>query len=142
MANFKVIQNNKGIGLLELLISLSIMAILSAMVAPNFLHTIDRTRLRSDIQSARVIQNALELYIAETGKNMREINSTELVDRLVGSGHLQSRSSDPQTPYAAWILQGDLVKLDITSSDLSERTTSGLSDNEISLLEGFNRERE
>ena len=92
----------KGFTLLELLIALAILAIIAAILIPNFFVTTDRARLRSDIQSARVIQNAIDLYNAERTPNITgDINDATLT-RLYDAGFLRERTPSPQTYLAVW----------------------------------------
>ena len=91
----------KGFTLLELLIALAILAIIAAILIPNFFATTDRARLRSDIQSARVIQNAIELYRAERGANPTgDMNA--VLNTLTNAGFLRARYTDIQTEGAVW----------------------------------------
>jgi len=109
-------KTNKGFTLLELLIALAILAIIAAILIPNFFATTDRARLRSDIQSARVIQNAIELYRAERGQDPPgDINA--VLAHLTTAGFLRVRDTDTQTEGAQWaILDGIGVVVDINSS--------------------------
>ena len=95
------IKNNKGFTLLELLIALAILAIIAAILIPNFFATTDRARLRSDIQSARVIQNAIELYRAERGL-APDGNMTTILESLTEAGFLRAAYTDIQTEGAVW----------------------------------------
>ena len=98
-----------GFTLLELLIALAIIAIIAAILIPNFFATTDRARLRSDIQSARVIQSAIELYRAERNAEPAGIvpagggapNAQAIVDHLYNADFLNSNSA-PQTEGAVW----------------------------------------
>ena len=106
----------KGFTLLELLIALAILAIIAAILIPNFFATTDRARLRSDIQSARVIQNAIELYRAERG-NAPQGDMTAVRIRLIETGFLRERDADPQTEGAVWAYDNDIgVMVNIQAS--------------------------
>ena len=94
----------KGFTLMELTIVLAILAIIAVILIPTFLNTTDRARLRSDIQSARAIQNAMDLYRAERnpistwGANV----TTELLRDLYRAGYFSVENPLPQTEGAAW----------------------------------------
>ena len=120
-------KTNKGFTLLELLIALAILAIIAAILIPNFFVTTDRARLRSDIQSARVIQNAIDLYNAERTPNITgNINDAILV-RLYDAGFLRERTPSPQTYLAEWATRDNLVVVDINLSlDNVHRIYAGL----------------
>ena len=108
----------KGFTLLELLIALAIIAIIAAILIPNFFATTDRARLRSDIQSARVIQNAMELYRAERGAYPTG-NINEILDRLYATDFLSAQAT-PQTELAVWAIEttprGVVVRVNISLS--------------------------
>jgi len=96
-------KKHGGFTLLELLIALAILAVIAAILIPNFFATTDRARLRSDIQSARVIQNAIELYRAERGIPPAGIGMDAVLETLTESGFLRARYADIQTEGAAWV---------------------------------------
>jgi len=102
--------STKGFTLLELLIALAVLAIIAAILIPNFFATTDRARLRSDVQSTRVIQNAMELYRAERGDYPAPTaatsggatnNAQAIVNHLAVTGFL-SDNSEPQSDLAVW----------------------------------------
>ena len=94
---------NKGFTLMELTIVLAILAILALILVPIFLNSTDRARLRGDIQSARVIQNAVELYRVERGRTLTGSMST-ILTTLENSGFLSASDTDIQTEGASWII--------------------------------------
>ena len=110
-------KNTRGFTLLELLIALAILAIIAAILIPNFFATTDRARLRSDIQSARVIQNAIELYRAERGEMPEGTNMSTILETLSGAGFLNVSHYDIQTEGAVWDTDPDIgVIVDISGS--------------------------
>jgi len=105
-----------GFTLLELLIAPAILAIIAAILIPNFFLTTDRARLRSDIQSARVIQNAIDLYNAERTPSISG-DMDAILERLHTSGFLRERYARPQTEGATWGTHTTLgVVVNITAS--------------------------
>lgn len=57
-------RNNKGLSLVEIIIVIAIMAILSAIIVPNFIGYLDKARKARDLEMARVLGTALERVIA------------------------------------------------------------------------------
>ena len=97
-------KNKKGFTLIELTVVLAILAIIAAILIPTFLITTDRARLRGDIQTARIIQNAIELYTVERGGLPGGANATieARIERLIYAGYLPNRTIRPQTQDATW----------------------------------------
>jgi len=128
---------NSGFSLLELLIALAILAIIAAILIPNFFATTDRARLRSDIQSARVIQNAIELYRAERGATPAGDMSAVLAT-LTDTGFMRERDARPQTEGAVWATDTDFgVVVNITASPESVHSVyAGLPDSERVFVTG------
>lgn len=129
----------KGFTLMELTIVLAILAIIAAILIPAFLMTTDRSRLRGDIQSARVIQNAMDLYRVERGRSaiQNEDNMEVVVDRLVIAGYIDPRSTMIQTEDAVWIFNGESVQVDISNSPEGvHRAWTSLSDEESVFVTG------
>jgi len=98
----KKTKSTKGFTLMELIIVMALLAIIAAILIPMFLNTTDRARLRSDIQSARVIQNAIDLYRVETGRTPAGANVADIMATLSDAGHLDLRNATEQTEGAIW----------------------------------------
>lgn len=58
-------KNNKGFSLVELIIVIAIMAVLMAVLAPQFLRYIERSRLQSDNSAIAEIARAMEIAAAD-----------------------------------------------------------------------------
>jgi prepilin-type N-terminal cleavage/methylation domain-containing protein len=111
-------MKNKGLTLMELTIVLAILAIIAAILIPLFLLTTDRARLRADIQSAQVIQNARELYRIERGTQVTGDNVNDIVKNLADADYLNSRNVTIQTEGAAWVIctADRIIKVNINDS--------------------------
>jgi len=121
----------KGFTLIELTIVLAILAIIAAILIPTFLTTTDRARLRGDIQSARVIHNAMELYRVERNQAVAGATMAERITNLSNAGYLEARNASTQTQGAEWMLYNNRVLLDIRNSpEAVRRAFDNLSEDE------------
>jgi len=111
--------------LIELIIVIAIIAIIGAILIPNFLNTTDRARLRSDVQTTRVLQNAMELYNTEQGGQLGTGSITDVIARLNTTGYIDADRVRLQTRGAAFTLVDGRVRLNLSGSDVPEnvRTT-------------------
>lgn len=55
-------MRDKGFSLVELIIVLAMMAILVVVLAPQYLKYLERARNSADLQNARTIVNAIQIY--------------------------------------------------------------------------------
>lgn len=97
-------KKTSGLTLMELTIVMAILVIIAAILVPLFLLSTDRARLRGDIASAHVIQNAMELYIVERGHSsvMNGDDVNAIVTRLAAEGYLNPRNVQIQTRGEGW----------------------------------------
>ena len=125
-------MRNKGFTLIELVIVMALLAIIAAIVVPMFLLTTDRARLRADVQSARVINNAMDLYRMERGRAVdyspNVTTMEQIIDHLIYTGYINPRNINLQTAGADWYRRAatgagntaetmERVQVDITGSD-------------------------
>ena len=114
-------KNKSGFTLIELTVVLAILAIIAAILIPTFLITTDRARLRGDIQTARIIQNAIELYAVERGSLPAGANINAMIQTLITAGYLPNRDIDTQTRNASWVWdQTNGVRVNISGTGVPE----------------------
>ena len=117
MANKNKIKNKNGFTLIELIIVIAIMAILGAIAIPNFLNTSNKARLKADIQSAIVIDNAKNMYETETGVSFESTKTAvEIIQELANNSYLKKVYST-QTEKSNWLFEDKIIKLDLTNCD-------------------------
>ena len=58
-------KNNKGFSLVELIIVIAIMAILTALLAPQFLKYVERSRLSRDEANIALVQRTLQVALVD-----------------------------------------------------------------------------
>lgn len=63
----KLLRNQKGFSLIELLIVIGIMAILAVIIIPRFTDTSDQSREVADSSNAKLLQSAVERYHFDKG---------------------------------------------------------------------------
>ncbi len=130
--------DSSALTLLELIVVLAIIAIIGAILLPNFVTTSDKARLKSDIQSAAVIESAISLYNAEQSASMSKTSIAEIVAELVAKGYLKDDKSKPQTAGAVWTYKSGKVLTDVSGCDVKVKTNAykTLSDEEKACVEG------
>ena len=132
----------KGFTLIELTIVLAILAIIAAILIPSFLNTMDRARLRGDIQSARIIQGAMDLYSAERGRSVEGADMEAKLLNLAAAGFVDARYADIQTSGAAWVVDpvvGVAVHIGgVTGTDRLHRVAASLPPEERRFVTGIN----
>lgn len=112
----------RGLTLVELIIVLAIVAIVGAILAPNFMTSTDKARLKSDIQSAKVIYNAICLYDAEQSVPTAKTSMAVTLKALRDQGYLTTGEGDIQTPLAKWVYSPaengeDAVLVDVSACE-------------------------
>jgi len=101
---------------MELIIVMALLAIVAAILVPMFLNTTDRARLRSDIQSARVVQSAMDLYRLERGRAVQGATYAAILENLDAAGYINARNARLQTEGANWVLHNGRIYVGIPAN--------------------------
>ena len=133
-------MNNKktaGITLMELVVVLAIVAIIGAIVVPNFFGMTGIARLRADIQSTMVLDNAFQLYrLQNPGPLPTEID--DVLERLHEQNFLTTEmtATSTQDPDSRWTLYRGNIRL-VIHADVFESHFSSLTQSEQDMV--YNR---
>jgi len=124
---YGLMRDERGLTLMELIIVLAIIAIIGAILIPNFRSASDRAKVKSDIQSARVIQSAIDMYNSEQSTALTQAANVQdsILPALIDKGHLSPGTAlKPQTEGAVWAYGSDgIVKLNISAAVSSKIKT-------------------
>ncbi len=124
-------MKNKGMTMLEIIIVLALVAIVSAVVIPNFINSTAKAKLTSDIYSARVIQSAMDIYNVEQSSPLTTNNMDTVITELNTKGYLKQKSYSTQTANSSFVYSDSLVKLNVTAvDDKFKAAYDNLSDND------------
>ena len=119
-------MNNKktaGITLMELVVVLAIVAIIGAIVVPNFFGMTGIARLRADIQSTMVLDNAFQLYRLQNPTSTHSEIGPVLTE-LHRQNFLSTQVTEPQEPTSSWEIVGTTIRLRLNEELLAEHAAS------------------
>lgn len=93
----KMLRNQKGFSLVELLIVIAIMGVLAALAFSMFAGILGNSRRRADERTADQIAKALTFYIVESGDTELEILSANSADYTVSFEEVDGSPATPPT---------------------------------------------
>ncbi len=122
----------KGFTLLEIVIAITLLSIITAIVLPSFTNSTDKARLKSDIQSAQIVQSALDLYNIEMSDYISSGTFDSVVTKLNTEGYLKNSTYSPQSKDAVFEINftQKIIKVNISSTPNNEELYNGLTEQE------------
>ncbi len=106
--------NDRGFSLVELIIVVAIMAILIVVVAPQYIKYVERSRNATDLQNARAVVDAIEIYATDPDSGFPPpdywqavtafaVNDTaDRPDNFHGGSYGGARNGDTRVDDYAW----------------------------------------
>ena len=106
--------NDKGFSLIELIIVVAIMVVLIAVLAPQYLKYVEKSRNATDVQNARAVVSAIEMYATESGSGFPPPDywqavtafavddTTDRPDNLHGGSYGGAKNGDTRVDDYAW----------------------------------------
>ncbi len=96
--------NDKGFSLVELIIVITIMAVIVGILAPQFVRYVEQSRESKDLQNIEEIKKAVEAYSADheqKGIHVVEATGTVIQYTLGDGGSLQPYGIDTQVTQSS-----------------------------------------
>ena len=126
----KLLKNNQGFTLIELIMVIAVLGILSGIAIPRITGIQDKARYASGEALLANMKTPLELYRQEKEKYPNVNNYENLKAELTGeSGYLDNmenllpKSSTENWSYQSYSLDGDIYTLEITHPNTDENLT-------------------
>jgi type IV pilus assembly protein PilA len=116
----KNVKNNKGFSLVELIVVIAIMAVLVAVLAPQLMGYVEKSREATDIQNLDSIRTQVEAYCADH-EGISEITITVNSTKTVVSG---KDNASPAVALTDAVLGTDGTN--IIGSSISNKLKSGV----------------
>ncbi len=142
--NLNISKNKNGFTLVELIIVVAVIAVVSAIIIPNFTDITQKSKLKSDIVSARVIQNAIDVYTIENG-SVKATNGTAdetdlnaIITALYSKKYLKVSTYSTQTDGTTFIYHTEdkIVKVNLPVTSKAASYYKDLSNAEKAYIEG------
>lgn len=118
-------KNNKGFSLVELIVVIAIMAVLVAVIAPQLLKYVEKSRQSTDIQTIDNVASALQAYYADDDSRDADIKVTISKTKL-GDSNPAIKDANLQDAVLKGSWTGD--KVEVTLDIKGNIKVSGSSD--------------
>lgn len=91
-------MNNKGFSLVELIIVIAIMAVLVAVLAPQYMKFVERGRMATDRDNVQAIESALQVWAVDPDATSTFSGTTTLtLTRTAGAAAITGAAGDALT---------------------------------------------
>ena len=120
-------KNNKGFTLVELIIVVAIIAVLSAVIAPQYIKFVEKSKVSADMNTAAAIESAISVLCAEgtITSNDADYVTWDISSGLIGDGKAAVEAITGPVPAAvSGKATGDIVYSVNFNADTPVVTTS------------------
>lgn len=125
MEKSRLKDNQKGFSMIEIIITITLMGIIGAALAPSFMSITRKTKLKADIQSVQTFQNMIDIYTADHDGKLPGNGSGKDTE----SDGLQGGKEVGAETYKALVASGYIDKKDL----VGEQETINLQTEDASL---------
>lgn len=125
-------KKRKGFSLLEVIIVITLIGIIGALVIPSFLNSSTKAKLSSDIESARILQSSIDLFMLEES-TFDGTSFDSVITQLNSNGYIKQSTYKAQTDGANFVFDPSTnsVSLDVSGVDSKTKEfVEKLNDNE------------
>ncbi len=106
-----------GFTLIELLVVMIIIGILATIITYSYQYMLRRVQLQADVQSARVMTNAVLLYEVDKNKDIELADNGNALDFLADAGYVDINDKSQTGGTFVYVKADKMVKIQLSSTD-------------------------
>lgn len=107
---------------MEVIIVITLIGIIGSLVIPSFLNSSTKAKLSSDIESARILQSSVDLYLLENGSFSGTPTFTSVVTDLNDKDYIKQATYQAQTDNASFIFDTSTNSVLLDTSGVDSKT--------------------